>query len=164
MSFAALSIEILKAAGERSGGSLNGVAFLLHSDFLGDPAATYASSTQHCSIDDAAPELKSFLRNWSGSFSGRTEKESTFSNLVRILKWGNSPNLSTGGPSRGRGLIWLKKAIPPWLEVRAKRESYWQSWNTICLRFSSEVWFSDRKCRFLDMNVPGLVSLMLQKK
>ena len=30
---AALSIEILKAAGERSGGSLDGVAFLLHSDF-----------------------------------------------------------------------------------------------------------------------------------
>ncbi|KMZ65344.1 hypothetical protein ZOSMA_325G00020 [Zostera marina] len=37
----ALSIEILKAAGDRSGGSLSGVEFLLKSDFLDDPVATY---------------------------------------------------------------------------------------------------------------------------
>ncbi|KAL0392406.1 UNVERIFIED_CONTAM: Ankyrin repeat protein SKIP35 [Sesamum radiatum] len=62
---AALSIEILKAAGERSGGSLNGVAFLLHSDFLGDPAATYAVADSIARSDDeaVAPELKSFLQS-----------------------------------------------------------------------------------------------------
>ncbi|KAK4387863.1 Ankyrin repeat protein SKIP35 [Sesamum angolense] len=93
---AALSIEILKAAGERSGGSLNGVAFLLHSDFLGDPAATYAVADSIARSDDeaVAPELKSFLReNWSEEAfqDGLREGEAHFSNLVRILKWGNSP-------------------------------------------------------------------------
>ncbi|XWS60036.1 hypothetical protein CRYUN_Cryun08bG0173600 [Craigia yunnanensis] len=48
----ALSIEILKAAGERSGGSLHGVAFLLHSDFLGDAAATYAIADSIARSDD----------------------------------------------------------------------------------------------------------------
>ncbi|CAI9770941.1 unnamed protein product [Fraxinus pennsylvanica] len=36
----AISIEILEATSERSGGSLDGVVFLLRSDFLGDPTAT----------------------------------------------------------------------------------------------------------------------------
>ncbi|KAF7132230.1 hypothetical protein RHSIM_Rhsim09G0010000 [Rhododendron simsii] len=61
---AALSIEILKAAGERSGGCFDGVAFLLRSDFLGDPAATYAVADSIARSDDkaVAPEFRAFLR------------------------------------------------------------------------------------------------------
>ncbi|GMY33000.1 ankyrin repeat protein SKIP35-like [Fagus crenata] len=93
---AALSIEILKAAGERSGGSLDGVAFLLRSDFLGDPAATYAVADSIARSDDeaVAPELRSFLReHWSESafFDGLTQGREHYMNIVRILKWGGSP-------------------------------------------------------------------------
>ncbi|OIT39309.1 PREDICTED: ankyrin repeat protein SKIP35-like [Nicotiana attenuata] len=93
---AALSIEILKAAGERSGGSLDGVAFLLSSDFLGDPAATYAVADSIAKSDDeaVAPELRSFLReHWSeAAFSdGLRQGQEHYSNIVRILKWGDSP-------------------------------------------------------------------------
>ncbi|KAL0432832.1 UNVERIFIED_CONTAM: Ankyrin repeat protein SKIP35 [Sesamum latifolium] len=172
---AALSIEILKAAGERSGGSLNGVAFLLHSDFLGDPAATYAVADSIARSDDeaVAPELKSFLQeHWSEAAfqDGLREGEAHFSNLVRILKWGNSPIClrDLPAPLRWRWLICLcigsvsrqeAACYPRGIEgsswkrpgglgdrswtSRAKRESYWLSWNTICLRFSSAVWFSE---------------------
>ncbi|CAN1146480.1 Ankyrin repeat protein SKIP35 [Linum perenne] len=93
---AALSIEILKAAGERSGGSLDGVAFLLRSDFLGDPAATYAVADSIARSDDeaVAPDLKTFLiENWSeAAFSeGLKQGQEHYMNLLRILKWGTSP-------------------------------------------------------------------------
>ncbi|KAK9947254.1 hypothetical protein M0R45_002888 [Rubus argutus] len=93
---AALSIEILKAAGERSGGSLGGVAFLLHSDFLGDPAATYAVADNIARSDDegVAHELRAFLReHWSEEafLDGRRQEQEHYMNLVRILKWGGSP-------------------------------------------------------------------------
>ncbi|VVA22371.1 PREDICTED: ankyrin repeat SKIP35 [Prunus dulcis] len=93
---AALSIEILKAAGERSGGSLDGVAFLLHSDFLGDPAATYAVADSIARSDDeaVAPELKAFLReHWSEEafLRGIRLGQEHYLSLVRILKWGGSP-------------------------------------------------------------------------
>ncbi|KAF5452823.1 hypothetical protein F2P56_027788 [Juglans regia] len=93
---AALSIEILKAAGERSGGSLDGVAFLLRSDFLGDPAATYAVADSIARSDDeaVAPELRSFLQeNWSEAafLDGQRQGREHYMNLVRILKWGGSP-------------------------------------------------------------------------
>ncbi|KAJ7980610.1 ankyrin repeat protein SKIP35-like [Quillaja saponaria] len=93
---AALSIEILKAAGERGGGSLDGVAFLLRSDFLGDPAATYAIADSIAKSDDdaVAPELKSFLHEyWSNVafLEGLREGQEHYLNLVRILKWGESP-------------------------------------------------------------------------
>ncbi|KAK4349360.1 hypothetical protein RND71_032115 [Anisodus tanguticus] len=93
---AALSIEILKAAGERSSGSLDGVAFLLSSDFLGDPAATYAVADSIANSDDeaVAPELRSFLlEHWSeAAFSdGLRQGQEHYWNLVRILKWGESP-------------------------------------------------------------------------
>lgn len=93
---AALSIEILKAAGERSGGSLDGVAFLLHSDFLGDPAATYAVADSIARSDDeaVAPELRSFLQeHWSEAafIDGLRQGREHYMNLVRILKWGGSP-------------------------------------------------------------------------
>ncbi|CAI0396955.1 unnamed protein product [Linum tenue] len=93
----ALSIEILKAAGERSGGSLDGVAFLLRSDFLGDPAATYAvaDSIARSSEDEAvAPDLKSFLlENWSeAAYSdGLKQGSEHYMNLLRILDRGGSP-------------------------------------------------------------------------
>ncbi|CAN4076974.1 unnamed protein product [Withania somnifera] len=93
---AALSIEILKAAGERSSGSLDGVAFLLSLNFLGDPAATYAVADSIAKSDDeaVAPELRSFLReHWSeAAFSdGVRQGQEHYWNLVRILKWGESP-------------------------------------------------------------------------
>ncbi|XP_057499013.1 ankyrin repeat protein SKIP35-like [Actinidia eriantha] len=92
----ALSVEILKAAGERSGGSLDGVAFLLHSDFLGDPATTYNAANDIARSDEeaVAPELRAFLReHWSeAAFSeGLKEGQVHYLNMVRILKWGESP-------------------------------------------------------------------------
>ncbi|XP_059277449.1 ankyrin repeat protein SKIP35-like isoform X1 [Lycium ferocissimum] len=93
---AALSIEILKAAGERSGGSLDGVAFLLHSDFLGDPVATYAVADSIAKSDDDAvnPKLRSFLReHWSeAAFSdGLQQGQEHYLNFARIVKWGETP-------------------------------------------------------------------------
>ncbi|CAA2974753.1 Hypothetical predicted protein [Olea europaea subsp. europaea] len=93
---AALSIEILKAAGERSGGSLDGVAFLLRSDFLGDPAATYAVADSIARSDDeaVAHDLKAFLQeHWSEAafLDGLKQGEVHYLNLVQILKWGKSP-------------------------------------------------------------------------
>ncbi|XP_051118261.1 ankyrin repeat protein SKIP35-like [Andrographis paniculata] len=93
---AALSVEILKAAGERSGGSLNGVAFLLRSNFLADPAATYAVADSIARSDDdaVAPELRVFLReHWSEEayLAGLRQGEVHFSNMVEIISRGNSP-------------------------------------------------------------------------
>nr|GMD88586.1 ankyrin repeat protein SKIP35-like [Ipomoea batatas]GMD95384.1 ankyrin repeat protein SKIP35-like [Ipomoea batatas] len=93
---AALSIEILKAAGERSGGSLDGVAFLLHSDFLGDPVATYAVADSIARSDDEAvtPELRAFLQeHWSEAafLDGLEQGQEHYLNMVRIMKWGESP-------------------------------------------------------------------------
>ncbi|KAL9144263.1 hypothetical protein ABFS82_14G285500 [Erythranthe guttata] len=93
---AALSIEILKAAGERSGGSLDGVSFLLRSDFLADPAATYAVADSIATSDDEAiaPQLRAFLReHWSEEafLEGVREGEVHFRNIVEIMKWGESP-------------------------------------------------------------------------
>ncbi|GAB2265498.1 Ankyrin repeat protein skip35 [Dionaea muscipula] len=92
---AALSIEILKAAGERSGGSLDGVAFLLRSDFLGDPAATYAVADSIARSEDPSvpPELRGFLReHWSevAYWDGLRQGREHFINMVRILKRGES--------------------------------------------------------------------------
>ncbi|KAI0494279.1 hypothetical protein KFK09_024411 [Dendrobium nobile] len=93
---AALSVEIIKAAGERCGGSLDGIAFLLQSNFLGDPAATYAVADSIARSDDeaVAHELKAFLQEqWSeeafleGLRCGRDD----YVNFMRILKRGESP-------------------------------------------------------------------------
>ncbi|KAK3035386.1 hypothetical protein RJ639_032914 [Escallonia herrerae] len=93
---AALSIEILKAAGERSGGSLGGVAFLLRSNFLGDPVATYAVADSISRSDDeaVAPDLRAFLREqWSEAayLDGLGQGQEHYLNMMRILKWGESP-------------------------------------------------------------------------
>ncbi|KNA08478.1 hypothetical protein SOVF_162220 [Spinacia oleracea] len=92
----ALSIEILKAAGERSGGSLEGVAFLLRSDFLGDPTGTYAvaDSIARSEDDSVAPDLRTFLReHWSeDAFTdGLLQGQQHFVNMVRIINRGESP-------------------------------------------------------------------------
>ncbi|KFK37227.1 hypothetical protein AALP_AA4G230300 [Arabis alpina] len=91
----ALSIEILKAAGERSGGSFDGVEFLLKSDFLDDPVATYsAAETIAKSEDESVPsELKSYLQeHWSeAAFNqGLNESRENFMNFMRVLKLGES--------------------------------------------------------------------------
>ncbi|KAL9237554.1 hypothetical protein vseg_012088 [Gypsophila vaccaria] len=93
---AALSIEILKAAGERSSGSLEGVAFLLRSNFLGDPAITYSvADSIACSDDDSvAPELRLFLaRHWSEAAltQGLLQGQELFVNMVRVVNRGESP-------------------------------------------------------------------------
>ncbi|KAL5998413.1 Ankyrin repeat protein skip35 [Asimina triloba] len=93
---AALSIEILKAAGERSGGSLDGVAFLLRSNFLGDAAATYAVADNIAGSDDesVAPELRAFLRaHWSveAFANGLRCGQEHYVNVMRILRRGGSP-------------------------------------------------------------------------
>ncbi|CAN8286551.1 unnamed protein product [Cochlearia groenlandica] len=91
----ALSIEILKAAGERSGGSLYGVEFLLKSDFLGDPLATYTvADTIAKSEDESVPsELRLFLQeHWSeDAFNqGLRESRENFMNFMRVLRLGES--------------------------------------------------------------------------
>ncbi|KAK1287494.1 F-box/ankyrin repeat protein SKIP35 [Acorus calamus] len=93
---ATLSIEILKAAGERSGGSLDGVAFLLRSDFLRDPAATYAVADSIARSDDMSvtPELRAFLlEHWSEAafIDGLNCGQNDYVNFVRVLKQGRSP-------------------------------------------------------------------------
>ncbi|CDP19146.1 unnamed protein product [Coffea canephora] len=93
---AALSTEILKAAAERSGGSLDGVAFLLRSDFLGDPTATYtvADTIANSNDESVAPELRAFLQeHWSEAafLGGLRQGREHHMNLVRIIKWGESP-------------------------------------------------------------------------
>ncbi|XP_013634233.1 PREDICTED: ankyrin repeat protein SKIP35-like [Brassica oleracea var. oleracea] len=92
---AALNAEILKAAGERSGGSFKGVEFLLKSDFLEDPVATYsAADTVAKSEDESVPlELRSFLQeHWSEAAFKQGVKESrdNFMNFMRVLKIGES--------------------------------------------------------------------------
>lgn len=95
---AALSIEILKAAGERSSGTLEGVAFLLRSDFLGDPSATYAVadciSRADCEETTAvAPELRAFLREHWSEFAyneGVRHGEDHYINFMRVLTRGDS--------------------------------------------------------------------------
>ncbi|KAI4304167.1 hypothetical protein MLD38_039717 [Melastoma candidum] len=93
---AALSIEILKAAGERSTGSLDGVEFLLRSDFLGDPVSTYAVADSIARSEDQSvdPQLRDFLReHWSeAAFSdGLRHGQDHYLNFVRIFRWGESP-------------------------------------------------------------------------
>lgn len=94
---AALSIEILKAAGERSaGGSLDGVAYLLGSNFLSDESSTYAVADSIARSDEEsiAPELREYLlEEWSEEafLKGKKEGREHYMNVVSIVKWGRSP-------------------------------------------------------------------------
>ncbi|CAL9048371.1 ankyrin repeat protein SKIP35-like [Musa acuminata AAA Group] len=92
----AVSIEILKTVSERSRGSLDGVAFLLCNDFLGDPTATYAVADSIASSNDevVAPELRAFLKeHWSeDAFAeGLSSGQDHYVNFMRILQRGGSP-------------------------------------------------------------------------
>nr|PNR33308.1 hypothetical protein PHYPA_025251 [Physcomitrium patens] len=91
-----LSAEILKAAGERSGGSLKGIAFLLQADFLNNPEATYRIADNIAKSEDEAitSELRTFLlEEWSEEafLSGRLLGQAHHLNVMRALKRGSSP-------------------------------------------------------------------------
>eukprot|EP00249_Psilotum_nudum_P024288 c29144_g1_i2 orf=413-2317(-) len=91
-----LSGEILKAAGERSGGSLRGIAFLLQSNFLDNAEATYhiADSVSKSEDEGIMPALKFFLQaEWSEQalIRGRTCGHDHFVNFMRVVKKGSSP-------------------------------------------------------------------------
>ncbi|KAL2485328.1 Ankyrin repeat family protein [Abeliophyllum distichum] len=93
---AALNIEILKAAAEQSGGSLEGVVLLFRLNFLGDPAATYAVADSIATSDDEAvsPYLRAFLQeHWSEAafLDGLRQGQVRYTNLVQIFKSGESP-------------------------------------------------------------------------
>ncbi|KAJ3696803.1 hypothetical protein LUZ61_000508 [Rhynchospora tenuis] len=92
-----LSVEILKSAGERTNGSTSfeGVEFLLKSDFLRDPAATYAVANSIACSDDKSvvPALREYLReNWSEAAFNEAVRsgEENFLNLVRVYARGQS--------------------------------------------------------------------------
>ncbi|XP_002962852.2 ankyrin repeat protein SKIP35 [Selaginella moellendorffii] len=92
-----LSGEILKAAGERSAGSLKGIAFLLHADFLGNPDETYrvADAIATAAEEEGVTlELRDFLaEEWSlAAFAaGRQIGARHHVNFMRALKRGSSP-------------------------------------------------------------------------
>lgn len=93
---APLSIEIIKAAGERTTGSLQGVDFLLRSDFLNDPAATYAvaDSIARCTDEAVDAKLRSFMNeHWSEAAfcAGFESAQQHFVNFMRIMERGESP-------------------------------------------------------------------------
>lgn len=95
----ALGVEIIKAAGERCGSSLEGVAFLLRTDFLGDPSATYSTADIIARLSDGEsssvdPKLRAFLQeHWSEAafFDGLKQGEAHYVNFIRILNRGESP-------------------------------------------------------------------------
>lgn len=87
-----LSIEILRTTAERGNGSLDGVAFLLRSNFLGDPIATYAIADNLAMSDDAM-ELSAYLReHWSeAAFTeGVRLGQEHYLNFTRVLRRGES--------------------------------------------------------------------------
>ncbi|KAH0469476.1 hypothetical protein IEQ34_001034 [Dendrobium chrysotoxum] len=90
-------IEILKMTAERGSGSLDGVAFLLRSNFLGDPIATYAVADDLAMSDAAGAEsmeLSAYLREyWSeAAFTeGMRLGQEHYLNFSRVLRRGESP-------------------------------------------------------------------------
>lgn len=92
----ALSTQILKAARGQGSRSLDGVAFLLRSNFLRDAAATYEAADIIATggTNGEPPDLVSFLKeHWSqAAFTeGVSAGESHFVNVMRILRRGASP-------------------------------------------------------------------------
>ncbi|ERN20163.1 ankyrin repeat protein SKIP35 [Amborella trichopoda] len=93
----ALSTEILKAAGAAS---LEGITFLLQSNFLGSPEATYTASdiVAKCEDEGVKSKLKEFLiENWSEEafMKGREESRDHYVNVMRVVSRGGS-ELSIG--------------------------------------------------------------------
>lgn len=92
----ALSTQILKAARGQGSASLDGVAFLLRSNFLKDAAATYeaAELIARGATNGESPDLVAFLKeHWSqAAFAeGVSTGEEHFVNVMRVLKRGTSP-------------------------------------------------------------------------
>ncbi|KAH7331438.1 hypothetical protein KP509_20G033100 [Ceratopteris richardii] len=92
----ALSLEILKAAGERSVGSFGGINFLFCSDFLDNPDATYQIANKIAQSEDEGfpPLLKSFLQeHWSEEafVKGRAMARDHHVNMLRVLRRGCCP-------------------------------------------------------------------------
>ncbi len=88
--------EFLQTAGERSGGSLQGIAFLLQANFLNNTEATYriADTTAKSNDEAISLELRAFLRNeWSEEAfrKGRALGEAHYLNIMRVLKRSSSP-------------------------------------------------------------------------
>jgi hypothetical protein len=92
----ALSLDILKAAGERSSGCSEGIAFLLRSDFLKNSEATYTVADSMSKLEDESisNELKSFFKaEWSEEafMLGRLKGKAHHANTMRAIKRGTSP-------------------------------------------------------------------------
>ncbi|MCO5573185.1 hypothetical protein L7F22_026952 [Adiantum nelumboides] len=90
-----LSTEILKAAGERSGGSFGGIHYLFCSNFLDNAEATYQFADKIANNEDKgfSSELKSFLReHWSEEafLQGRALACDHHVNMLRVLRKGCS--------------------------------------------------------------------------
>ncbi|XP_066327684.1 ankyrin repeat protein SKIP35-like [Miscanthus floridulus] len=92
----ALSTQILKAARGQGSRSLDGVTFLLRSNFLRDSAATYKAADIIATggTNGEPPDLVAFLReHWSQSAfaEGVSTGEMHFMNVMRVLRRGASP-------------------------------------------------------------------------
>ncbi|TVU29630.1 hypothetical protein EJB05_21235 [Eragrostis curvula] len=91
-----LSQQILKAARGQSRKSLDGVAFLLKSNFLRDATATYDAADRIAMEGTVgmSQDLVAFLNeHWSKSAfaAGMSAGEENFMNIMRILRGGTSP-------------------------------------------------------------------------
>lgn len=92
----ALSTQILKAARGQGSTSLDGVTFLLRSNFLRDATATYEAADVIATgaTNGEPPDLVAFLKeHWSkGAFAeGVSSGEMHFVNVMRVLRRGASP-------------------------------------------------------------------------
>ncbi|WVZ74983.1 hypothetical protein U9M48_023095 [Paspalum notatum var. saurae] len=92
----ALSTQILKATRGQGSRSLDGVAFLLRSNFLRDAAATYEAADIIATggTNGEPPDLVVFLKeHWSqAAFTeGVSTSKGHFMNVMRILRGGASP-------------------------------------------------------------------------
>lgn len=93
----ALRIEILKFTAEKGSGSLDGVSFLLRSNFLGDPIATYAVADDLAMSGDAeseSTELIAYLKEyWSEAafVEGLRLGQEHYLNFMLVLRHGKSP-------------------------------------------------------------------------
>ncbi|KAL6899750.1 hypothetical protein ACP4OV_006408 [Aristida adscensionis] len=92
----ALSHQILKAARGQGSRPLDGVAFLLRSNFLRDAAATYEAADSMASdvTIDLPSDLVAFLKeHWSKTAfaEGVIAGEAHFVNMMRVLRRGASP-------------------------------------------------------------------------
>ncbi|XP_062223046.1 ankyrin repeat protein SKIP35-like [Phragmites australis] len=92
----ALSQQILKAARGQGSKPLDGVAFLLKSNFLRDAAATYEAADSMATGDTIGmpPDLVAFLKeHWSkmAFAEGVNAGEAHFVNITRVLRRGASP-------------------------------------------------------------------------